>query len=180
MNTATIISLPEKQIHRKFGFSKSGIIGNMKKWALHFKKNVSSLSLYEAMDFYAHPKVLICQNGILPEIVEVWSVTKHSDTKYMWGGEWEEVPLSDAKLVLRDLEDISIDEYNEFKRIGFDPKNKRRFIGNPDGFAFLIKMKFDLFTLIPRGLAVTEEQANIIISSAQKGTSLVKKNIKPL
>jgi len=155
--------------------SRAAKRGNMKKWAIYFKKSISSLSLFDVIDFYFPPTVLIDSRGILPEITNAYWVSHFGNEKFIWADEWNEVPLSEVKLILRDLEDIKYEEYVLFKEIAFGMYNKRKYIGNPDGFAFLIKNKFDIFNLIPRGLAITEQQAQIIILSKSSKTGIPKK-----
>jgi hypothetical protein len=110
MEAAVVINLADKKRRippRKFNNPVDAQTGNMKRWAAHFKKNVSALTFEEAIDFYANPRVLIQSRGFLPEIQKTHWVSSWKNKKCIWAEEWEDVPLTEVKLILRDLRTIS-------------------------------------------------------------------------
>lgn len=92
---------------------------------------------------------------------ELTGVQEHSYFIRSRSGETLELNFEEqpsAKLLLRKISDLSIDESAELNRRGLSIGRPRGYSFSPDAILFLLSLRIDLFNLINEGLAIDINQ----------------------
>lgn len=133
----------------------------------------SQTEFKDVVNYYRGCPVLFSGKGCNPEIHELEIIGIYTDEIELWGGEWECCSPENAKLILRDIDDITDAELAEYKALCKREleKNKTGYykicttIDTPDSFAWLIRHHFDLYDLLRQKFAITMKQANAFIAA---------------